>query len=86
MIIMRPVALLAFTAAVSIISALDVNVINAPYNAVGDGSSNDRPAIQQAIDDVNAAGGGTVTAETARAFGRDLARAMRVFLEGLEEG
>lgn len=37
-----------------------VNVLNAPYNAAGDGSANDRPAIQQAIDDVAGLGGGTV--------------------------
>lgn len=42
-------------------SALDVNVRNSPYNARGDGVTNDRAAIQSAIDAVNAAGGGTVT-------------------------
>jgi Glycosyl hydrolases family 28 len=45
----------------SVASALDVNVRNAPYNAVGDGRTNDRPAIQSAINAVTAAGGGTVT-------------------------
>jgi hypothetical protein len=39
-------------------SAMDANVIDAPYNAAGDGTTNDRPAIQGAIDDVSAAGGG----------------------------
>jgi hypothetical protein len=43
------------------LSALDVDVTDAPYNAPGNGTDNDRPAIQQAIDDVTAAGGGTVT-------------------------
>lgn len=41
--------------------ALDVNVLDAPYLAAGDGATNDRPAIQSAIDAVAANGGGTVT-------------------------
>jgi hypothetical protein len=41
-------------------SALDVNVLNAPYSAAGNGTTNDRAAIQSAINAVNAAGGGTV--------------------------
>jgi len=40
--------------------ALDVSVLNPPYNAAGNGTTNDRVAIQNAINDVNAAGGGTV--------------------------
>jgi Glycosyl hydrolases family 28 len=40
--------------------ALDVSVLSAPYNATGNGTTNDRVAIQNAINAVNAAGGGTV--------------------------
>ncbi len=49
-------------------ATLNVTVTDAPYNAVGDGTTNDRAAIQQAIDDVTAAGGGTVTLPSGHTF------------------
>jgi hypothetical protein len=48
--------------------ARTVDVLNAPYNASGDGTSNDRPAIQQAIDNVASHGGGTVVLPAGHTF------------------
>jgi hypothetical protein len=44
----------------SIPNNLSVVVTNAPYNAVGDGTTDNSTAIQDAINDVSNAGGGTV--------------------------
>lgn len=52
----------------SLASALNVDVLNSPYSARGDGTSNDRVAIQNAINDVNSAGGGEVLLPGGRVY------------------
>ncbi len=49
-------------------SALDVDVTAPPYSATGNGTTNDRVAIQRAIDAVAAAGGGIVTLPAGKTF------------------
>lgn len=44
------------------------DVTAAPYNAAGDDATNDRAAIQQAIDDIGARGGGEVVVPAGRTF------------------
>jgi hypothetical protein len=50
----------AATPALPNIPAYTTNVTQAPYNARGDGTTTNTTAIQTAINDVNARGGGTV--------------------------
>src|SRR6478609_9303055 len=45
-----------------------IDVTQAGYGAVGDGTTNDRAAIQRALDDVAADGGGTVVIPSGRTF------------------
>jgi len=76
------IKIIGAAACISIIStaalSLDVNVRNAPYNATGNGTTNDRPAIQAAINAVIAAGGGTVTLPAGTYLTGDLQLGSRV--------
>jgi hypothetical protein len=49
-------------------AALEANVLNAPYNAKGNGTTNDRAAIQSAINAVAEAGGGKVILPKAHTY------------------
>ena len=49
-------------------SLLNINVCAEPYNAAGDGKTNDQAVIQRAIDVASASGGGTVTLPKGRTF------------------
>jgi hypothetical protein len=61
-------ALVVAGGAATTAQAAEIDVTAAPYAAAGDGSTNDRVAIQQAIDDQSAAGGGTVVLKSGRTF------------------
>lgn len=59
---------LACLALPALAAARTYDVTASPYAARGDGVTNDRLAIQQAIDDASAAGGGTVLVPAGRTF------------------
>ena len=60
LILLVVLSVAALCACASSPRSLDVNVLDAPYRAAGNGTTNDRGAIQSAINAVNRAGGGIV--------------------------
>ncbi|ADB50348.1 glycosyl hydrolase family 28-related protein [Conexibacter woesei] len=58
----------ALAALPALAAARTYDVTAPPYSAAGNGTTNDRLAIQQAIEDASAAGGGTVLVPAGRTF------------------
>lgn len=56
-----------------------VHVTDAPYGVVGDGRTDDRPAIQSAIDDMAQNGGGIVLLDNLAEHTRDFSRKLAAF-------
>jgi phosphodiesterase/alkaline phosphatase D-like protein len=57
-----------FTTPTTALSAKTINVMDPPYSAAGDGKTNDRNAIQDALDAAGAAGGKTVLLPAGHTF------------------
>ncbi len=67
MLVVTVGALLALSGSAAA-AGVTIDVTQAGYGAVGDGATNDRGAIQRALDDVAADGGGTVVIPSGRTF------------------